>query len=133
MRVRQLRAGGRINPLQVFVLAIAAAVAYAGYVYMPGQMRKMSMNGLARDMSHKMLVDFNDGQIREEIINRAQHQGVMGLGASGITLERLQPLKCRVTLTWVEQPHPFWNKNQVLHMKVVQEAEPGGNLLKNAT
>lgn len=132
MRIRQ---GGRVEVVQVVGVVVLAAALYFGFMYLPVLTHRMAMADIARRYAARMLVDFNDGKLREEIFQQAKKETGIQIGMSELFLQRKQqPSSTHVTIKWTEQVKHIWGGSpHVIKMSVTESADnSGGKLLKNA-
>lgn len=129
------RSSGKVSIAQIVGLAILAVGIYFGWMYLPVLSHKMAMDDLARTYAARMLIDYDDTKMREEIRARAKSETGIEIGhMSELFLERRTSPKIKrvVTIKWTEQVKHVWGKNHVLKMSVSQSIEPGGKVMKNA-
>ena len=122
---------GGISTSQIVMLAGVVAVAYLGYLYLPIFSHRMDMSQLAREISHKALLNGNDQDLMAQLTQDPRAQS-LNVGLSDIRIDRPSDGSKTCSIHWREQPHPFWNKNQVIEMRVSEKAEFGSIGVQNA-
>lgn len=129
-----MRMRGRVSVAQVVVVSALAVGLYFGFRYLPVQMHKMGMGEIARAAAARMMVEFNDAKIREQVFQEAKSKTGVQIGTSELLLKRQQqPIVNTVTIRWTEQIHHPWSKSpHVLKMEVTESAAHGGKVMKNA-
>ena len=128
------RQAGRVGIVQVVAVVVLAAALYLGFMYLPVLTHRMTMSDIARRYAARMLIDFNDAKMREEIFLEAKKDTGIQIGMSELFLQRKQqPLSTHVTIKWTEQVKHIWGKNHVIKMSITESADnSGGKLIKNA-
>jgi len=120
------RVSGKVSVVQVLALLVLAAAAYGAFMYFPLLTHRMALGTIAREAASKMLIEHNDGKIREEIFERAKRETGVQIGMSELFLSRSASVhKTIVTIRWTEQVKHVWGKNHVIKMQVQESAEPG--------
>ena len=123
MRARQ---SGRVSIAQVVAVGVLAVAGYFAFMYFPLLTHRMALGTIAREGAAKMLIEFNDGKLREEIFQKAKTETGVQIGMSEMFLQRQSnPIKATVTIKWTEQVKHVWGKNHVLKMSVTESAQPG--------
>ena len=120
------RVSGKVSVVQVLALLVLAVAGYSAFMYFPLLTHRMALGTIAREAAAKMMVEHNDGKLREEIFERAKRETGVQIGMSEMFLQRQpNPRKTTVTLRWTEQVKHVWGKNHVIKMQVQESAEPG--------
>ena len=96
------RVSGKVSVVQVLALLVLAVAGYVALMYFPLLTHRMALGTIARESATKMLIDHNDGKLREEIFERAKRETGVQIGMSEMFLQRHpDPRRMTVTLKWM--------------------------------
>lgn len=132
MRAAFSRQAGRVSIVQVVMVVIAAAIGYVAWKYGPVQMHKWAIADVARGTAARMMVEFDDRKLQEELRREVEERTGIQIGHLSelfLTREREGNVK-RVEVHWTEQVDHVWGSTHTLEMVVVETAAPAEEALR---